>query len=128
MPPERGCADGIEIATRVVERLTPATIRSATAGAATGLGLWTPVKPMFPKDLEASGACAADGTTAAVDAVALTSLVGVAAEAGRASEATIAPEMTIAAEAWVAGLIEREITDNRDVWLNWHGARRKPKS
>jgi hypothetical protein len=93
----------------------------------TGAGLSTPVKPMFPKDREASGACAADGTATATDAMTLTSVVSVAAEAGRAREATMAPEMTIAAEALVAGLTEREITDNRDVWLDWPGARRRPK-
>ena len=125
-------------AARAVARLTQSIVRSETTGVgtglgSTGLGLMTPVKPMFPKDRGASGACAAvgaanaDGAVTAEGPEALTS-VSVTAEAGRAKEATMAPEMTITAEAFVAGLAEREIADDRDdVELSWLGARWRPE-
>jgi hypothetical protein len=87
---------------------------------------------MFPKALGASGAWAADGfdpaTATATGAVPVAAAVGVAAEAGSAREATMAPEMTITAEVLVAGLLEREIADERDdLLLKGLGARWRPE-
>src|SRR5450631_623168 len=123
-----------EIAARLVERLTAMAARERTTGAATGLGLGltTPVKPIFPKVRGTSGACAADGAAAAAreratGTAALTLVAGAAADAGSAREATMAPEMTMTAEALLAGLAEREIaSEKQEAGLNGLGARWRP--
>src|SRR5665647_1501638 len=125
--------DVADIGARVVERLTGTTARLTMTGF--GLGLTTPVKPMFPKVRGTSGASAAEGavtataTARAAGAAVLTWKAGVAAEAGRAREATMAPEMTITAEALLAGLAEREIADEKEVdaELKGLGARWRPE-
>src|SRR5664279_3269136 len=83
---------GVEMAERVIERLTAAMVRwliLGTTGLGLGLGLTTPVKPMFPKVSGASGAWAATGIATAaawaMGAAALTLVVTGAAVAGRAS-------------------------------------------
>src|ERR1035437_3402 len=119
------------IGARVIERLTSAAARGGTTGAGPGLGLTTPVNPMFPKDRGTSGACAAVGaataTARATGAAVLTLMAGVAAEAGRAREATMAPEMTMTAEALLAGLDVREIaSEKHEAELNGLGARWRP--
>src|SRR5450631_4407604 len=104
-----------EIGARVVDRLTT-TAAGCTTGA--GLGLTTPVKPMFPKVWGASGAWAAAGAATATATARATGAVflsvGVAADAGRAREATMAPDMTNTAEALLAGLTERDSADERE--------------
>src|SRR5450759_538040 len=138
-PPARGaCGDGA----RVIERLTVTGAGRATTGAGrattgagratgagAGLGLTTPVKPMFPKVWGASGAWAGAGaataTARATGSMAL--VVGVSAAACRARAATMAPENTITAEALLAGFAEREIADeNDDPELTECGARWRP--
>src|SRR5674476_1074007 len=118
-PPARGACG---VGARVIERLTVTGAGRATTGAGratgagAGLGLTTPVKPMFPKVWGASGAWAGAGaataTASATGAMAL--VVGVSAAAGRARAATMAPENTITAEALLAGFAEREIADEND--------------
>src|SRR5664279_1488974 len=82
---------GVEMAERVIERLTAAMVRwlilgTTGLGLGLGLGLTTPVKPMFPKVSGASGAWAATGIATAaawaMGAAALTSVVTGAAVAG----------------------------------------------
>jgi len=121
-PAERGAGTGADWDTgrRDAERLEVMVARRAT-GAATGLGLATPLNPMSPKDGETKGAWAADGaaigrTTLVAGALGLTTVaVWVAADAGRANEATMPPETANTAEALAAGFAEREIAAEREV-------------
>ena len=121
--------DVAEIGARAIERLTATTACGLTTGGGTGRGLTTPMKPMCPKAWGTNGASAAAGAAAAraLGTVTLVLVGSVSADAGSAREATMAPEMTITAEALLAGLAEREITDEKDdAELKGLGARWRP--
>jgi len=107
--------------TRAAERLARSAVRETVWRGATGLGLGlsTPLKPIFPKDGETNGASVADGAAIAkapitFGALGLTVVNG-AADAGRAKEATMPDETAITADALAAGFAEREIAAERDV-------------